>query len=53
MHARRDIIRSQMFYSVYTKVTHSKHRRTSTHTNLAQSVLVSKAHEQQLQKYEH
>lgn len=53
MHGTRDIIRSQMFYSVYTKVTHSKHQRTSTHTNLAQSVLVSKQQEQKLQKYEH
>lgn len=33
MHVRRDIIRSQMFYSVYTKVTHSNHQRNSTHTN--------------------
>lgn len=41
MHVGRDIIRSQMFYSVYTKVTHSNHQRTSTHTNLAQPVLVS------------
>lgn len=53
MHGRRDIIRSQMFYSVYTKVTHSKHQRTSTHTNLALSVLVSREHEHRLQKYEH
>lgn len=42
MHGRKDIIRSQMFYSVYTKVTHSNHQRTSTPTNLAQSELVSK-----------
>lgn len=46
MHARRDIIRSQMFYSVYTKVTRCNHQRTSAHTNLAQPVLVSKLPEE-------
>lgn len=39
MHNRRDIIRSQMFYSVYTNVTCCNY---GARTNFAQSVLVSK-----------
>lgn len=46
MHGRRDIIRSQMFYSVYTKVTHCKHKKTSAHTDLSQSGAVNKLPEE-------
>ena len=42
MHGKRDINRSQMFYSVYTKVTPGNQQRTSAQNNPAQSVSVIK-----------
>lgn len=42
MHGKRDINSSQMFYSVYTKVTPGNQQKTSTQNNLAQSVSVIK-----------
>lgn len=43
MHDGGDIIRSQMFYSVYTNVTHSNHQRANSPSNLARLELVVKS----------
>lgn len=37
MHGRGDIIRSQMFFSVYTKVTRGNHQKTGSPSNLVWS----------------
>lgn len=39
MHGRGDIIRSQMFFSVYTKVTRGNHQKTGSPSNLVWSEL--------------
>lgn len=52
MHGRGDIIRSQMFYSVYTKVTRANHQRTSSPCNLAPLELVLKLKKKQKKKRE-
>lgn len=50
MHDRGDIIRSQMFYSVYTKVTRSNHQRANSPSNLARLELVLNPQRQKKKK---
>lgn len=50
MHDRGDIIRSQMFYSVYTKVTRSNHQRANSPSNLARLELVLNLQRQKKEK---